>query len=287
MGGRAVPSPHVPLGWGTRGCVVLYVDILPLPYPGPEPRGAGSTAWGGDGSGGRPWSTPSAEQCLGDGGDTSRGSRVWGDACGVPLGVAAPRCVPLPPTAVRNDRNKKKKEVKEEAADSPELSPALEELIQKVSRAHQETFPSLCQLGKYTMVSCGGTVRLSVTPWGHQSPHGTVNHPLGLSVTVWGHQSPHGAIGHPVGLLIIPWDRWSPHGPIGHPVGLSVTLWGYWSPHGTAGHPVGLAVTPWGHQSPCGAVDHPMGPLVPPWTHRSPCGAVSHPVGLLVTLWGC
>ncbi|XP_015705888.1 retinoic acid receptor gamma [Coturnix japonica] len=55
--------------------------------------------------------------------------------------------------AVRNDRNKKKKEVKEEAADGPELSPALEELIQKVSRAHQETFPSLCQLGKYTMSS--------------------------------------------------------------------------------------------------------------------------------------
>lgn len=59
----------------------------------------------------------------------------------------------LYPQAVRNDRNKKKKEVKEEGSpDSYELSPQLEELITKVSKAHQETFPSLCQLGKYTTV---------------------------------------------------------------------------------------------------------------------------------------
>ncbi|NXY91633.1 RARG protein, partial [Alcedo cyanopectus] len=51
--------------------------------------------------------------------------------------------------AVRNDRSKKKKELKEEP-ESYELSPELQELVQKVSRAHQETFPSLCQLGKYT-----------------------------------------------------------------------------------------------------------------------------------------
>uniref|UniRef100_A0A2R9A426 Retinoic acid receptor gamma n=1 Tax=Pan paniscus TaxID=9597 RepID=A0A2R9A426_PANPA len=58
--------------------------------------------------------------------------------------------------AVRNDRNKKKKEVKEEGSpDSYELSPQLEELITKVSKAHQETFPSLCQLGKYTTVRNG------------------------------------------------------------------------------------------------------------------------------------
>lgn len=62
----------------------------------------------------------------------------------------------LLPQAVRNDRNKKKKEVKEEGSlDSYELSPQLEELITKVSKAHQETFPSLCQLGKYTTVSPG------------------------------------------------------------------------------------------------------------------------------------
>ncbi|XP_043939796.1 retinoic acid receptor gamma isoform X2 [Protopterus annectens] len=53
--------------------------------------------------------------------------------------------------AVRNDRNKKKKEVKEEpVTESYEMTPEMEELIQKVSKAHQETFPSLCQLGKYT-----------------------------------------------------------------------------------------------------------------------------------------
>uniref|UniRef100_A0A3B3H955 Retinoic acid receptor gamma n=1 Tax=Oryzias latipes TaxID=8090 RepID=A0A3B3H955_ORYLA len=54
--------------------------------------------------------------------------------------------------AVRNDRNKKKKDVKEEITlpESYELSGELEELVNKVSKAHKETFPSLCQLGKYT-----------------------------------------------------------------------------------------------------------------------------------------
>ncbi|KTF76586.1 hypothetical protein cypCar_00024813 [Cyprinus carpio] len=57
--------------------------------------------------------------------------------------------------AVRNDRNKKKKDVKDEVVppESYELSGELEELVNKVSKAHQETFPSLCQLGKYTTVS--------------------------------------------------------------------------------------------------------------------------------------
>ena len=57
---------------------------------------------------------------------------------------------------MRNDRNKKKKDVKEELVlpESYELSGELEELVNKVSKAHQETFPSLCQLGKYTTVSC-------------------------------------------------------------------------------------------------------------------------------------
>ncbi|XP_037631393.1 retinoic acid receptor gamma-like isoform X5 [Sebastes umbrosus] len=52
---------------------------------------------------------------------------------------------------VRNDRNKKKKDVKEEVVlpENYELSGELEELVNKVSKAHQETFPSLCQLGKY------------------------------------------------------------------------------------------------------------------------------------------
>uniref|UniRef100_A0A3P8UYR3 Retinoic acid receptor gamma n=1 Tax=Cynoglossus semilaevis TaxID=244447 RepID=A0A3P8UYR3_CYNSE len=57
--------------------------------------------------------------------------------------------------AVRNDRNKKKKDVKEEVVlpENYELSGELEELVNKVSKAHRETFPSLCQLGKYTTVS--------------------------------------------------------------------------------------------------------------------------------------
>lgn len=66
--------------------------------------------------------------------------------------------------AVRNDRNKKKKDVKEEVVlpESYELSGELEELVNKVSKAHQETFPSLCQLGKYTTVSRAHKRRLSL-----------------------------------------------------------------------------------------------------------------------------
>lgn len=66
--------------------------------------------------------------------------------------------------AVRNDRNKKKKDVKEEVVlpESYELSGELEELVNKVSKAHQETFPSLCQLGKYTTVSHTHILHLSV-----------------------------------------------------------------------------------------------------------------------------
>lgn len=60
---------------------------------------------------------------------------------------------PLPSTAVRNDRNKKKKETpKPECSESYTLTPEVGELIEKVRKAHQETFPALCQLGKYTTV---------------------------------------------------------------------------------------------------------------------------------------
>lgn len=56
--------------------------------------------------------------------------------------------------AVRNDRNKKKKDVpKQECSESYVITPEVEELIEKVRKAHQETFPALCQLGKYTTVS--------------------------------------------------------------------------------------------------------------------------------------
>nr|BAN14786.1 GEPRA-G [synthetic construct] len=50
--------------------------------------------------------------------------------------------------------------------DSYELSPQLEELITKVSKAHQETFPSLCQLGKYTTNSSADhRVQLDLGLW--------------------------------------------------------------------------------------------------------------------------
>uniref|UniRef100_UPI001A996ADB retinoic acid receptor alpha-A n=1 Tax=Gasterosteus aculeatus aculeatus TaxID=481459 RepID=UPI001A996ADB len=55
------------------------------------------------------------------------------------------------PVAVRNDRNKKKKdEKKQECTESYVLSPETERMIDRVRKAHKETFPSLCQLGKYT-----------------------------------------------------------------------------------------------------------------------------------------
>ncbi|XP_067095582.1 retinoic acid receptor gamma-A [Osmerus mordax] len=70
--------------------------------------------------------------------------------------------------AVRNDRNKKKKDVKEEVVlpESYELSGELEELVNKVSKAHRETFPSLGQLGKYTTNSSSDhRVQLDLGLW--------------------------------------------------------------------------------------------------------------------------
>ncbi|TRY58936.1 hypothetical protein DNTS_033910 [Danionella cerebrum] len=54
--------------------------------------------------------------------------------------------------AVRNDRNKKKKEEKKQecSTENYTLSPDTERMIDRVRKAHKETFPSLCQLGKYT-----------------------------------------------------------------------------------------------------------------------------------------
>lgn len=61
---------------------------------------------------------------------------------------------PCLPVAVRNDRNKKKKDdKKQECTESYVLSPDTEQMIDRVRKAHQDTFPSLCQLGKYTTVS--------------------------------------------------------------------------------------------------------------------------------------
>ncbi|KAM6977351.1 retinoic acid receptor gamma-A isoform 2-T2 [Aplochiton taeniatus] len=70
--------------------------------------------------------------------------------------------------AVRNDRNKKKKDVKEEMVlpESYELSGELEELVNKVSKAHQDTFPTLVQLGKYTTNSSSDhRVQLDLGLW--------------------------------------------------------------------------------------------------------------------------
>ncbi|KAM8840381.1 retinoic acid receptor beta-like isoform 2-T5 [Spinachia spinachia] len=69
--------------------------------------------------------------------------------------------------SVRNDRNKKKKESpKLELAESYELTVELETIIEKIRRAHQETFPSLCQLGKYTTNSSADhRVRLDLGLW--------------------------------------------------------------------------------------------------------------------------
>lgn len=63
-------------------------------------------------------------------------------------------CVSAFLTAVRNDRNKKKKEPsKQESTENYEMTAELDDLTEKIRKAHQETFPSLCQLGKYTTVS--------------------------------------------------------------------------------------------------------------------------------------
>ncbi|KAM7370985.1 hypothetical protein PAMP_010491 [Pampus punctatissimus] len=81
------------------------------------------------------------------------------------------RCIPpwppARPLSVRNDRNKKKKEEKkQECTESYVLSPDTEQMIERVRKAHQETFPSLCQLGKYTTTnSSERRVSLDVDLW--------------------------------------------------------------------------------------------------------------------------
>ncbi|KAJ7991463.1 hypothetical protein DPEC_G00284120 [Dallia pectoralis] len=69
--------------------------------------------------------------------------------------------------SVRNDRNKKKKEIpKPDLTENYELSAELEAVIEKIRKAHQETFPSLCQLGKYTTNSSAEQrVRLDLGLW--------------------------------------------------------------------------------------------------------------------------
>ncbi|KAF0032258.1 hypothetical protein F2P81_014548 [Scophthalmus maximus] len=68
---------------------------------------------------------------------------------------------------VRNDRTKKKKEEKRPGeAEIYVLSADTEQMIERVRRAHQGTFPSLCQLGKYTTGnSSEQRVALDVSLW--------------------------------------------------------------------------------------------------------------------------
>ncbi|XP_063778297.1 retinoic acid receptor beta isoform X1 [Pseudophryne corroboree] len=69
--------------------------------------------------------------------------------------------------SVRNDRNKKKKEpLKQECIENYEMTAELDDLTEKIRKAHQETFPSLCQLGKYTTNSSADhRVRLDLGLW--------------------------------------------------------------------------------------------------------------------------
>ncbi|XP_060637887.2 retinoic acid receptor beta isoform X2 [Anolis sagrei] len=69
--------------------------------------------------------------------------------------------------AVRNDRNKKKKEpLKQEFMENYEMTAELDDLTEKIRKSHQETFPSLCQLGKYTTNSSADhRVRLDLGLW--------------------------------------------------------------------------------------------------------------------------
>ncbi|XP_033501712.2 retinoic acid receptor alpha-B-like [Epinephelus lanceolatus] len=68
---------------------------------------------------------------------------------------------------VRNDRMKKKKEEKRQGeTEIYVLSADTEQMIERVRRAHQDTFPSLCQLGKYTTSnSSEQRVALDVSLW--------------------------------------------------------------------------------------------------------------------------
>lgn len=59
-------------------------------------------------------------------------------------------------SAVRNDRTRrkgKKEAVKMTIMETYELTAELGLVVEKICRAHRETFPALCQLGKYTTVS--------------------------------------------------------------------------------------------------------------------------------------
>uniref|UniRef100_A0A4W5NHS6 Retinoic acid receptor beta n=1 Tax=Hucho hucho TaxID=62062 RepID=A0A4W5NHS6_9TELE len=71
--------------------------------------------------------------------------------------------------AVRNDRSKrkeKKETPKMTIIETYELTAELGCVVEKICRAHRETFPSLCQLGKYTTNSSSDTrIQLDLGLW--------------------------------------------------------------------------------------------------------------------------
>ncbi|KAK1895459.1 Retinoic acid receptor beta [Dissostichus eleginoides] len=71
--------------------------------------------------------------------------------------------------SVRNDRNTrkgKKEAVKMTIMETYELTAELGLIVEKICRAHRETFPSLCQLGKYTTnSSCDHRIQLDLGLW--------------------------------------------------------------------------------------------------------------------------
>lgn len=73
-----------------------------------------------------------------------------------------PLCPP-PTPAVRNDRSRrkgKKEAVKMTIMETYELTAELGLIVDKICTAHRETFPSLCQLGKYTTVSANTRLKV-------------------------------------------------------------------------------------------------------------------------------
>nr|XP_057910045.1 retinoic acid receptor beta-like [Doryrhamphus excisus] len=71
--------------------------------------------------------------------------------------------------SVRNDRNRrkeKKEEPKMSIAETYEMTAELDIIVEKICRAHRDTFPSLCQLGKYTTNSSSDhRVQLDLGLW--------------------------------------------------------------------------------------------------------------------------
>ncbi|KPP72545.1 hypothetical protein Z043_108442 [Scleropages formosus] len=132
--------------------------------PSPPTARAAETVWSGAAGAG-----PRDGETLGDAGGRRQARNIRRTEGGWLLSKACSSTLSSLcfSTAVRNDRNKKKKdEKKQECTESYVLSPATEQMIERVRKAHQETFPSLCQLGKYTTNnSSDQRVSLDVDLW--------------------------------------------------------------------------------------------------------------------------